>query len=58
MLSKLRRLIKKIGIKRAAYNMGYKSETTIRKWFLNDSIPDVAVPKVKLLLGEYNVKHQ
>lgn len=50
LISKLREKVEKKGILIVAANLGYKSQSTINKWFASNRIPDIAVGNVKRYL--------
>ena len=47
LLARLRKQVDKKGLPIVAHGLGYKSESTINKWFLSNNIPDLALDKVK-----------
>jgi hypothetical protein len=51
MLAKLKKLIKLVGLTKVTNELGYRSVTTINKWFKNNEIPAIAQEKVRAYLS-------
>lgn len=50
MLKQLEKLIKKHGIAKITFDLGYRSTTTIRNWLTAGQVPELARVKVKTYL--------